>query len=179
MSLALFACNAREEQPLVQKEVKTIQEVPVSEFESDEWRKKDSVAMEYIYMANEYESQRKYKEALVLYKHVCELDHSLPDVCIYTSHLCRNQGDTVSERKYLLKEIKRDKYFVEKHHPRNHEFKMALLQSFYQLGKIDSLKYYARKYDIDYNERSIRVQMIYAGKIIVEEKPKHCSAPEF
>lgn len=151
----------------------------VSEFEQPEWKSKDSIAMKFVHLANAYEFRGSYKEALILYKHVCELDHSLPDVCIYTSHLCRNQGDTVSERKYLWKEIKRDKYFIKKRHPRDHEFKIALLQSFYQLGEIDSLRFYAHKYEIDYNEQSIRMQMIYAGKIIAEKQPSHYTSPEF
>ena len=128
-------------------------ERPVSEFESDEWRKKDSVAMEYIYIANEYESRGKYQQALVLYKHVCSMDHALPDVFMNTAFLFVKNGDKNSAKAYLRKEIQRGKYFIGKKHPRTDSFEISIIQSFYYLGEEDSLNYYARKYGQNPGER--------------------------
>lgn len=120
-----------------------------SEFESLKWREKDSVAMNYVYMANEYESQGKYKQALVLYKHICTMDHSLPDVFMNTALLFAKTGDLASYKKYLLKEIERAKYFIAKKHPRSDSFKISIRQAFYYLEETDSLNYYTRKFDME------------------------------
>lgn len=129
--------------------------------------------MEYIYLANAYETRGKYKQALVLYKHVCEMDHALPDVFMYTAFLFARNGDQESAKTFLRKEIERDKYFIRKKHPRSDSFEISILQAFYYLGEEDSLNYYARKYGQNPNEKYqiIETEIPYAPR----PKPKNAT----
>lgn len=122
--------------------------------------------MEFIYIANAYESQGKYKQALVLYKHVCEMDHALPDVFMYTAFLYAKNGDQASAKACLYKEIERDKHFIQKKHPRSGSFEISILQAFYYLGEEDSLNYYARKYG---QNRDEPYELIKSQAIFVPE----------
>lgn len=107
--------------------------------------------MEYIHMANWYAYRGHHDKALILYKHVCTLEHSIPDVCHYTANLCNSTNESSRRKAYLWQEIERAHYFIDKDHPRSHEFQVALLHSFYELNEQDSLAFYAKKYNHNLN----------------------------
>lgn len=108
----------------------------------------DSVAMEFVYQSIPYTSQGEYEKALVLYKHVCTLDHQLPGIFLSTGSLYFQLGDTVNANRCFRKELEHSKDLIDRKPDQKTEFAIAIYESYVFLNDRDNARKISRKYGL-------------------------------
>ncbi|ASS48719.1 MAG: hypothetical protein A3D31_06780 [Candidatus Fluviicola riflensis] len=108
----------------------------------------DSIAMEFVYQSIPYTSQGEYEKALVLYKHVCTLDHELPGIFLSTGSLYFQLGDTVKANRCFRKEIEHSKDLIDRKPDQKTEFAIAIYESYVFLNDMDNARKISRKYGL-------------------------------
>jgi tetratricopeptide (TPR) repeat protein len=114
------------------------------------WHGTDSVAMEFIYLANTYLCLHREAEALVLYKHACTLDHGLPGVFLSTGMLYYFSGDFENAQTYFKLEIEHGKRFVDRH-VLSKQFAIDMYESYLLLEDPGNAETINRKYHLTTN----------------------------
>lgn len=112
------------------------------------WCGTDSVAMEFIYLANTYLCFDRQEEALVLFKHVCTLDHELPGIFLSAGMLYYMLGDFENATTYFKLEIEHSSRLVGQRYLLDKEFAISLYESYLCLDDIENAKRIDQKYHL-------------------------------